>query len=199
VSAGSWEWGVGSGSPVISRSATSPRRPSSAQKPRYRALAGGDIQLHADGELCVELGRDLDARPDREATSAAVACCWPAIEIVDLAPLPGEPESVVAGNVFHRGVLFGDTPVPMSAATSVTGSVNGTPRERAAWPDDIPARIAAAAAILGAVGERLRAGDRIIAGSIIQAPVAVGARVRVDFGDCATLTIDLVEKDDSDS
>jgi 2-keto-4-pentenoate hydratase len=143
--------------------------------------------------------RDLDARPDREATSAAVACCWPAIEIVDLAPLPGEPESVVAGNVFHRGVLFGDTPVPMSAAASVTGSVNGTPRERAAWPDDIPARIAAAAAILGAVGERLRAGDRIIAGSIIQAPVAVGARVRVDFGDCATLTIDLVEKDDSDS
>jgi hypothetical protein len=105
---------------------------------RYRVPAGGDIQLHADGELCVELGRDLDARPDRDATIAAVACCWPAVEIVDLAPLPGEPESVVAANVFHRGVLFGDTPVPISATTSVTGSVNGTSRERAAWPDDIP-------------------------------------------------------------
>jgi 2-keto-4-pentenoate hydratase len=101
--------------------------------------------------------------------------------------------------VFHRAVLFGDTPVPISTTASVTGSVNGTPLERAAWPDEIAGRIAAAAGILAAVGQRLRAGDRIMAGSIVQVPVAVGARVRVDFGDCATLTVDLVDEDDAHS
>jgi 2-keto-4-pentenoate hydratase len=118
---------------------------------------------------------------------------------VDLAPLSGEPESVVATNVFHRAVVFGDTPIPISTTASVTGSVNGTPRERAAWPDDIFGGIADAVAVLTEVGQPLRAGDRIITGSIVQVPVGVGAHVQVEFGDYATLTVELISESHSNS
>ena len=42
--------------------------------------------------------------------------------------------------------------------------------------------MAAAARLLGAMGERLEAGDRIITGSVVQVPVRPGDRVTADLG-----------------
>jgi 2-keto-4-pentenoate hydratase len=48
--------------------------------------------------------------------------------------------------------------------------------------DDYAQRVAGVARLLGAMGEPLRPGDRIITGSIVQVPVAAGERVAADLG-----------------
>jgi hypothetical protein len=80
----------------------------------------------------------------------------------------------------------------MSAASKVSVIVGRELRGRARWPVDVQDRIAAATRVLDAVGERLRAGDRIITGSIVQVPVTVGDRVQAVFGDYATIGVEIV-------
>jgi hypothetical protein len=74
------------------------------------ALPSSD--LHVDAELCVELASDLDHDADRDAVRAAIAHCWPALEIVDLAARAGEPKAVVVENVFHVAVAIGERRFP---------------------------------------------------------------------------------------
>jgi 2-keto-4-pentenoate hydratase len=158
---------------------------------RYVAPARDGVELHVDGEVCVELDTDLNGQADRDSAEAAIRGLWPALEFVDLAPLAGEPGSVVANNVFHLAVMFGETPIPTKASGEVTAYVEGEVRERGDWPIDIPTRIATAARILAAVGQRLKAGDKIITGSIVQVPVRNGDRVRVEFAGEASLCADV--------
>jgi hypothetical protein len=70
--------------------------------------------------------------------------------------------------------------------------VPGQPLEWASSPTNIDDRLAEAAKILAAVGQCVRAGDRIITGSIIQLPVGIRRRVSADFGDHATLAVDVL-------
>jgi len=151
------------------------------------AMSDCDGELHVDAELCVEFGSDLDPRADATAVCAAVWQCWPALELVDLAPRVGEPESIVAGNVFHRAVAFGQMTIPLFCAENVTVSINGREQDQAQWPEDVAERIVCAAGILSAMNERFRAGDRVITGAIVQVPMAAGDVVRADFGEHATL------------
>lgn len=157
----------------------------------YTAPPDGDRDLHLDAELCVELGRDIGPEADADAVRAAIAGCWPALEIVDLAPRAGEPDSVVADNVFHLAVTFGETPIPLESGQHVTVYVNGEAQGSAPWPKDIPDRLVSAATVVAALGERLRAGERIITGSIVQVPAAVGDSVRADFGEHTSIAISL--------
>ena len=149
-------------------------------------------ELHLDAELCVELGHDVDEHADAAAVRAAIAHCWPALEIVDLAPRAGEPDSIVIEDVFHRAVAFGTTPVPLVSEQQVITFVNGRWRDRAPWPVDVPDRIVGAARMLAGLDERLRAGDRIITGSITQVPIAVRDVVRVQFGCQASLAVHVI-------
>lgn len=158
---------------------------------RYPVPAGCDRELHVDAELCVELDRDIDPQANGDVARAAIASCWPALEIVDLAPLAGEPDSIVADNVFHVAVAFGESPVPLLSRQQVVVYVNGKRQACAPWPADIPDRIASAASIAAALDERLRAGDRIITGAIIQVPTAAGDFIHADFGTHASIDIRL--------
>jgi 2-keto-4-pentenoate hydratase len=87
------------------------------------ALSGGE--LHADAELCIQLGTDLEHDADPDAVRAAITHCWPALEVVDLAPRAGEPEAVVVENVFHVAVAIGDTSIPLTSKQEVICYVNG--------------------------------------------------------------------------
>ena len=155
----------------------------------WRAPVSNGASLHVDAELCVELGADISHDQASDAIRASITRCWPALEIVDLAPRPDEPESVVVDNVFHRAVAIGPAPLPVTSDQLVSVYVNDRLRERAPWPMDIPDRLAAAARVAAAVGQCLRAGDQIITGSIIQLPLAIGSLVRAEFGQFARLEI----------
>jgi 2-keto-4-pentenoate hydratase len=119
------------------------------------------------------------------AAAAAIAGVGVALEIVDLARPPDDPESVVAANIFHRAVAFGPFQ-PARPAGKIRGRllVNGRTRASASAPpaDELTGRIKAAARLLGAMGERLEAGDRIITGSVVQVAVTVGDQVVADLG-----------------
>ena len=155
----------------------------------YYAAPADDRAFYVDTELCVEFGSDVDHDADGQAIRSAIARCWPALEIVDLAPRASEPHSAVIDNVFHRAVAFGNKTIPLACTEPVTSYVTGGCDARAPWPDDIPERIAGAAAILAALNERIRAGDRVITGSITQLPFAAGDLLRAQFGSHASVAI----------
>jgi 2-keto-4-pentenoate hydratase len=123
----------------------------------------------------------------------------PAIEIVDLDPAQTELEQILAGNVFHRAVVLGD-PVPgvdPAALGTITATVqrNGYVAERARFTDAgmDPAEAAGLIAErLAIVGEELREGQVIIAGSLTPIVfVEPGDRVEVDLGPLGSLEVRL--------
>jgi hypothetical protein len=150
--------------------------------------------LHVDTELCVELANDVDRDADAEGIGAAIGRCWPALEIVDLARRAGEPDSIVVDIVIHRAVAVGDEPVPLACAEQVTTYVNGECADQKPWPVDVPDRLVGAAALLAVVNERIRAGDRVITGSISQLPLASGNIVRGQFGSHASVIVHATAK-----
>jgi 2-keto-4-pentenoate hydratase len=117
--------------------------------------------LHADVELAVELGAD--------GNRYAVA-----LELVDLASPPDNPEDVVAENIFHRAVLFGTWHPRLPREAAARLEINGELRATDKAPADADERLTRASRVLQAAGEELRAGDRVITGSIVQLPVFAG-------------------------
>jgi 2-keto-4-pentenoate hydratase len=152
-----------------------------------------DGKLRADAEVFVELGATIDGRADARAAAAAIRGYGPALELVDLAPLDGEPESIVATNIFHRAVAFGDVRRAVPNAVEAAIFVDGDLRDSAPAPDDLPERIARAAAVLAAVGKAFESGDRIITGSIVQVAFELGDEVVADFGSFGSVRLNVAE------
>ncbi len=133
-------------------------------------------------EVAVYLGEDLGAVTSADDAKAAVSAVGPAIELANV-DLPVEASSVteiVAGNIFHKGVVFGEPDVER-ARLDVTGLVARVlidGRERFTTTDlqaitgPYPWIVMTVANTLEANGELLRAGDVIITGSVIP-PVPV--------------------------
>jgi len=139
--------------------------------------------LHADAELALELGRDVEPGCGGASARDAITACGAAIELVDLAASSADPEQIVADNVFHLAHALG----PMRAAPP-PGEVGArliVSGEERAWGTATPGvgeLVGAVAVLLSAVGERLQAGDRLITGSIVQVPVERGSEVVADLG-----------------
>src|SRR3954462_1655872 len=87
-----------------------------------------DEDLHADAEVMIVLGHDLADPADHDQVRDAISSCGAALEIVDLQQRPGEPASVVAGNVFHRAVAMAPLPLAVSAGVEAALGVNGAGR-----------------------------------------------------------------------
>jgi 2-keto-4-pentenoate hydratase len=98
-----------------------------------------------------------------------------ALELVDVTRPPSDFESIVAGNIWHRAFATGPLhaeppPEVVRAVVSMNGAVAGEGEQRA---DPLEtARVVGE--LLRAVGEELRAGDLIIAGSIVHVPAELG-------------------------
>jgi 2-keto-4-pentenoate hydratase len=131
---------------------------------------GGGGALHADAELALELGD--------EQTIAGFAV---ALELVDLGG-GGDASAVVAGNVFHRAVAFGEPQPTLPDGLRAALVVNGEVRASSAVAEDPNATVRTVARLLATVEEQLLAGDRLISGSIVQVPVAPGDVVVADLG-----------------
>ena len=135
-------------------------------------LAGSAKELRVDAELALEVG--AESRPARYGA---------ALELVDVSSPRSDFETIVARNVWHRAVVFGPLrPEPPPEIVHATVRINGaTARDGEQRVDPLEA-VRLVERLLGAVGEQLQPGDRIIAGSIVQLPVVAGNDVRVDLG-----------------
>jgi 2-keto-4-pentenoate hydratase len=132
----------------------------------------------AEPEVAVHMGRDLPAGADRAAAIAAITGIGPAIELADLNPPPDDVEVALAGNIFHRHVILGASDT--SRAGAKLDGVSGHVFRRgalAAKQDNVEQLIGEmigivthVAGTLAAYGEKLRAGDVIITGSIVPPP-----------------------------
>lgn len=158
------------------------------------SLAGG-TRVSLEPEIAIRIHEDLEAGSDRAAAEAAIGAFAPAIELVDIDLPFDDLERILAANVFHRAVMLGASGAvaPRTGWSAVSARVlrNGF-EEASAQADEDPAEIVSHVAnLLGRVGERLRAGDTIISGSLI-APVWVepGDRFEVVIDPLGTLAID---------
>jgi 2-keto-4-pentenoate hydratase len=133
----------------------------------------------AEPEVAVHMGSDLPGGADRAVTAASIAALGPAIELADLNPPPDDVEVTLAGNIFHRHVILGPSD-PARAGAKLDGLVGHIFRRGAlaAKQENVEALIGEmigivqhVAGTLAAHGERLRAGDVIITGSIVPPPI----------------------------
>jgi 2-keto-4-pentenoate hydratase len=140
----------------------------------------------AEPEIAIEIGRDLAGDVAPEAARDAIAGLAPALEVVDVDRPFDDVEAIVADNVFHRAVALGESAGSSLEGVEAVVVVNGAEAHRldaASAAGDLADVVMVIAGRLDACGERLAAGDRIIAGSLTPAvPVAPGDSVALDLG-----------------
>jgi 2-keto-4-pentenoate hydratase len=144
-------------------------------------------------ELAIHLRADVPGDAAAEQAGEAIGALGPAIELADVDAELADLTRVVAGDIFHRGVILGDAD-PARAGGRVEGlevtvTKGGAVVARTA---DVTALTASpvdtvlhVARWLAATGRALRSGQVVIAGSVVPA-VAVEAGDEVEYG-CAPL------------
>lgn len=136
------------------------------------SLAGWTKPL-AEPEIAIELALDLSETAGEPEIAQAIASIGPAIELADIDGPNDDVESILAGDIFHRHVIFGPrAPVELSGGIlKLAGQVTLSGRDIPV-PADLESNtgrlldiLRQVAATLAAFGEKLRAGDVVIAGS----------------------------------
>ena len=129
----------------------------------------------AEPEVAVYLREDLPAVIDRESAQMAIGALGPAIELADVNFPPQDIEAILAGNIYNRHVILGKSDDSRAGCNleGLSGRVYRNDHETASVIDlqamtgnfvDIVQHVAN---LLLLVGERLRAGEVIITGSIV--------------------------------
>ena len=147
---------------------------------------GATVSLAGWGAPALEVEVAVRVGDDGEVAGLA-----PALELVDLAEPFDDIEPVLAGNICHRGVIFGAEvpgvdPWTMVATVTRAGDVIAEGR----LVEDPATTVTFVRSFLAANGATLEAGDRIIAGSVV-APVALapGDELSVAFGPLGRLSV----------
>ena len=142
----------------------------------------------AEPELAVYMGKDLSPGADRETASDAIEALGPAIEIADVTNPPEEVEQTLACDIYQRHVVIGkkDRTRAGGILNDLRCRVSCGEREIEV-PEDIQTLtgelieiVQHTANILGAFGEKLRAGEILITGSMTP-PISVSAGDKIDF------------------
>lgn len=176
-----WKLGMGDrerigAGPVIGHLTSATRLPSGGELD-----ASGLLAPHADAEVALLIGDDVAPDAGRDAAAAAIAGYGTALELCDLGPAGG-PEDIVAANVFHRAFALGDLDRPWPPRPPLGRIiVDGETRAESVADADLAELVRVVAALLGRMGERLRAGDRLITGSVVQVPVRSGSAIAADI------------------
>jgi 2-keto-4-pentenoate hydratase len=185
-----WKLGVGDAERIGGELAVGHLTSATVLAPGATYSADDTGDLRADVEVAFEIGPD----PAGPASAAPIiGGVGVALELVDLSGPPAGPEAVVAANIFHRAVAFGPfRPPPLPAGVKGRLLVNGHEAGSAPVAADVADRLAAAARVLAAAGERLKPGDRVITGSVAQVPVRPGDRVAADLGPLGRVELSIV-------
>ena len=172
-----------------------------ALEPGVAHSLAGASNPGVEPELAVRFGADVPADPAPEQVAAAIDALAPALELVDLDRALDDLHAILAGNVFHRGLLLGefDTArvggdleslvVAVHRGGEEAGSVSVAESYR-----DLAETVRTVSVRLAVIGESLRAGQFVIAGSLTPiVPVAAGDEVRADFGPLGTLAVEFTD------
>lgn len=158
-------------------------------EPGATVSIAGWAQPVVEPEIAIYMGADLGAGADETAAAAAIGGLGVAFELADLDPPPDDVEAILAGNIYNRHVML----APLGgegAGGAVAGRTGIVRRNRAefATTSDLEAntgRLTAVAAhiadVLAGLGERLAAGDVIIAGSIVPPVFVEVAAEDIDY------------------
>jgi 2-keto-4-pentenoate hydratase len=139
----------------------------------------GWTQPVAEPEIGVRLGADLAPGSNTAAALAAIASLTVAIELADinLATTPETAEAVLAGNIFQRRVVLsdnsrsgGDT-TGLLSRTYRRGKLAGETDKPEALTGKVSDLLVHLADMLGAFGEKLKAGEIVICGSTVSPPL----------------------------
>ncbi len=161
-----------------------------------QALIASDATLSLAGwkkpvvepEIAVYIGNNLPAGADRNTVTAAIAGLGPAIELADVDRPPDDVEQILAGNIYQRGVVLSarDDSRAGGRLDGLCGIIMRNGKEFARTSDPQAATgellgiVRHVADTLAAFGERLRAGQVIITGSIVP-PLWVEAGEHIEF------------------
>jgi 2-keto-4-pentenoate hydratase len=141
--------------------------------------AGAEVSLD-DGPVVVESEVAVELGPD----ARSIVALLPALEVADPPDLDQDVETILAGNIFHRAVVFGprvEANEPGGGRVLVNGEV-----EHVMAPGDTSAHleemVEAVRKRLAAVDEDMLPGQRIITG-VLAPPHAAhrGDRVRLEL------------------
>jgi 2-keto-4-pentenoate hydratase len=151
-------------------------------------------------EIAVHLGADVPRGASWEAVRGAISGLAAAIELADVHPPPEDVRAILAGNIFHRHVVLGPVDEARSTGAGIGGRVVVDGTQVAATDDPEPLTgemvevIRLTAELLEACGERLRAGEVVISGSVVApVPVAAGQEVAVELGPLGGLRLALTD------
>ena len=150
-------------------------------EPGATTSLAGWVSPAVEVELAVRVGDDGE-----------VAGLGPALELVDLDISFDDIEPVLAGNICHRAVVFGDEVPgadPWSLRATVTKDGSVVARDGRLTEDPVTT-VAFVRRFLGDHGASLEPGERIIAGSVLPpVSVAPGDALEVSFGPLGELRI----------
>jgi 2-oxo-3-hexenedioate decarboxylase len=154
------------------------------------SFAPGQL-LHAEPELCLRLGANVEPGSDTAEALAAVDSIAPALEIVDYQRPRGSLSDIVSHAMFHHACVLGEfLPYTKGASLDIASGVRFRVGEReaeAARSDLVPSGVALlvlqVSTLLAEVGEQLLAGDLIMSGSFCARalPLVPGAEVRAQL------------------
>ncbi len=143
----------------------------------------------AEAEIAAYIGHDLPAHASRDEVRRAVVAIGPAIELADIDSSTEDVEGVLAGDIFQRHVILGPRDIMRQGArlSGLKGRLTRSGQDIPV-PSDLEINIGDVLGIVrhvadtaAAIGDRLRAGQFIICGSLT-APMLLDANdTGVDF------------------
>ena len=120
------------------------------------------------------MGQDLPARASRDEVRKAVAAIGPAIELADIDCPMDDVEAILAGDIFQRHVVLGQRDIMRQGArlaglkgrVARSGNDVPVPADLETNIGDVLNIVRHVADVAEAIGDKLRAGQFIICGSL---------------------------------
>ncbi|HEX6150745.1 fumarylacetoacetate hydrolase family protein [Nocardioides sp.] len=170
-------WKVGFGSPS-SLAALDLARPLVGFLTHDRVLSPGDVvdvsgwtRPVLEAEVAAHLGVPVESGASAATALAAVSEWSVALELADVDLPPDDVEAIVAGNIFHRHVLFGPVAPARPGTLSFSVARDGSAVASTSTPEELTGELgfvlASVADTLAHGGARLSAGDVVITGSVV--------------------------------
>lgn len=158
----------------------------------------GWTRTAVEPEIALRIGMDVGADADRETARAAIASMAPVIELADVNFPPDDVEAILAANIFHRYLIEADADAMRAGfdLKGLSGRVYRDGVEAASTTDfqaitgDYVDTVRHVADLLSAFGLTLRAGEIIIAGSIVPPVISeTSETIRFDLDPLASVTV----------